>query len=161
MIICNSSPLIALAIIDCLFILNHLKQNLYIPSAVYQEVTKKDKPYSAQLKTFLKEKMKEVQNVEAVKDLMIYLDKGEVEVIQLAIEKKADFIIIDDKKGRNIASLKGLNVAGTAGLLLAAKKKNLVKAVVPLIKKLQKHDIYFSKDLLMKISEISGEKSTL
>lgn len=113
MIICNSSPLIALAIIDCLFILNKLKLDWCIPKAVFEEVTKKGKPYSEKLSQFVTGKVKEVKNYEAVADLMLFLDKGESEVIQLAVETQATFVIIDDKRGRNLTLLKGLQVVGT------------------------------------------------
>lgn len=159
MIICNSSPLIALAIIDCLFILNKLKLEWCIPKAVFEEVTKKRKPYSEKLTLFVAGKVEEVKNYEVVTDLMLFLDKGESEVIQLALEKNASFVIIDDKRGRNISLLKGLQVVGTAGILLQAKDKGLIKAVIPLIKELKRNNIYFSDILMKKIMSISGEKN--
>jgi predicted nucleic acid-binding protein len=45
------------------------------------------------------------------------LDPGELESILLAEEVKADLILIDDRAGREAATLRGLSVIGTVGIL--------------------------------------------
>ena len=44
-IISDSSPLIALAVIGKLKILENLYKEIYVPTAVYEEVVKVDKPF--------------------------------------------------------------------------------------------------------------------
>jgi len=46
------------------------------------------------------------------------LDDGEAEAIALAIELQADYLIIDEWKGRRIAQQAGLIVIGLIGILL-------------------------------------------
>ena len=46
------------------------------------------------------------------------LGSGEREVIELAIERQADLVILDDLEGRRIARKRGLTVTGTIGLLV-------------------------------------------
>ncbi len=60
MIIGDSSALIALSFIDKLELLEKLYDNLYIPQAVYDEVTKIQKPQSDKLKYFLENRVKKV-----------------------------------------------------------------------------------------------------
>jgi predicted nucleic acid-binding protein len=54
------------------------------------------------------------------------LGKGESEAIRLAQDRKADLILLDDKKARRIAEEHGLTVTGTLGILLVAHRRGLV-----------------------------------
>ncbi len=54
--------------------------------------------------------------------LELTLDEGESEVIALSRKIGADLTIIDEEKARNITKLYKLNVTGTIGVLLYAKK---------------------------------------
>ena len=51
-IIADSSPLISFAILNKLDILDQIFDDIYIPAAVYSEITQQDKPYSQKLKIF-------------------------------------------------------------------------------------------------------------
>ncbi|SFV60735.1 hypothetical protein MNB_SV-6-1885 [hydrothermal vent metagenome] len=53
MIIGDSSALIALAVVDKLELLEKLYENLFVPQAVYDEVTQVERPQSDKLKKFL------------------------------------------------------------------------------------------------------------
>ena len=157
MIICNTTPLIALASIDSLKLLDALTEDWCVPEAVYKEAIVKDKPYSDVLLKFLKGKIQKVTDMDAVKDLNIFIDSGEAEVIQLASELDAPLVIIDERRGRNIAKLKGLTVIGTVGLLLKAKERGLIEAILPLVQEMKSKNIHLSKELIEKIKELSGE----
>lgn len=157
MIICNTTPLIALASIDSLKLLDSLTEDWCVPEAVYNEATVKDKPYSDVLLKFLNGKIQKVNDTDAVKDLNIFIDSGEAEVIQLASELDAPLVIIDEKRGRNIAKLKGLTVIGTVGLLLKAKERGLIEKILPLVEEMKSKNIHLSKELIEKIKELSGE----
>ncbi len=157
MIICNTTPLIALASIDSLKLLDALTEDWCVPEAVYKEAIVKDKPYSDVLLKFLKGKIQKVTDMDAVKNLNIFIDSGEAEVIQLASELDAPLVIIDERRGRNIAKLKGLTVIGTVGLLLKAKERGLIEAILPLVQEMKSKNIHLSKELIEKIKELSGE----
>lgn len=51
---------------------------------------------------------------------LLGLDIGEMDVILLAREVKADWVLIDEKLARRVAKGLGLKVKGTLGLLLIA-----------------------------------------
>lgn len=68
-----------------------------------------------------------------VRQLQIQLDSGEAEAIALATELKPDYLLIDERRGWNIAKSMGINAIGIVGVLLDAKKTGLVKNVMPII----------------------------
>ena len=51
------------------------------------------------------------------------LDQGESEAITLAIDLKADRILLDERDGRKIAKSLGLKVTGVLGILLRANQE--------------------------------------
>ena len=55
--------------------------------------------------------------------------KGELEAISIAIELKADLLIIDEKLGRIVATNIGFDITGLVGILITAKNKNLILSV--------------------------------
>jgi predicted nucleic acid-binding protein len=54
------------------------------------------------------------------------LDPGESEAIALAVEIRADLLIVDERAGRNTAAALGLNCMGTLGVLALASRRGLL-----------------------------------
>ena len=147
-IISDSSPLISLAIIGKLNILTYLYEEIYVPTAVYKEVVRSNKPFAKELRLFLTGKIKNVKNKMAVDILLSDIGAGEAEAIVLALEQHPDVILIDDLKARRFARIKGLNVMGTMGLLLMAKKAGLVTEIKPLLSGLLANNIRISSKII-------------
>lgn len=91
-IISDASPLISLAIIGKLDIITSLYEEIYVPTAVYQEVVKPNKPFAKELQTFLHGKTKNVENRMAVDILLNDIGAGEAEAIILALEQHPEAI---------------------------------------------------------------------
>ena len=147
-VIADSSPLIALAVIEKLEILKELYENVYVPTAVLQEVVRTDKPFANELKLFLSGRIKDAKNKMAVKILSGDIGAGEAEAIVLALETQPAVALIDDLKARRFAKMNGIEVIGTMGILLKAKKDELIKEIKPLIYELLQHDIRISTKII-------------
>jgi hypothetical protein len=137
-VVSNSTPIINFATIDRMDILQDLYGEIIIPSAVWNEIVIKGANYAACLKLKKVEwiQVLKVKEDNFLKMLRTKLDDGESEAITLAIEKKADLILLDEKSARNIAKTVGLDFMGTIGCLLLAKKFGIIsniKTVLDLI----------------------------
>jgi len=156
-IVADSSPLLSFAIIDRLELIEQIFGKLLVPSAVFNELTVSDKPYSKELKEFLKNKVFAVKNIDLVKMLSNEIDLGESEAIALALEKHIPDILIDDLKGRKIAFFNGLFPIGTIGGLLQAKEKKLIDEIKPLLDILIQNDIRIGNSLYRKALNLASE----
>lgn len=54
--------------------------------------------------------------------LQMELDPGEAEAIALAVELKAHLLLLDERRGRVVASRLGLHFVGLLGVLSEAKQ---------------------------------------
>ena len=85
------------------------------------------------------------------------LHDGEVEVMMLAQEIKADVVIIDDYAARKTAEYLGLPLTGTLGVLIKAKRNGFIQKVMPIIDKLTMNGICLSEDLKQQVRNLVGE----
>ena len=86
------------------------------------------------------------------------VDPGEASAIALAMETSNAILIIDDLKGRKLASKLALSFMGTLGLLVKAKEYGIISAVKPYLEKIQSTDFRVSSSLVNLVLERTGEK---
>lgn len=146
MIIANSSPLIALGRIDRLDILESIFGKIYIPNAVYQE-TVIETSYNDQRAAIQKSiQSNRIIVVEPTIEHSFYrkLHAGERGVLNLALEKNANGVIIDDKKARNEAKERGLHFSPifTSDILKGAEKRGLITSYSDVMEQLRSIYIY-------------------
>ena len=155
----NSSPLIFLAKINRLDLLNKLFDEVIIPKAVYEEAVlngKRDKTEIIKNLNWIK--VEEVKNRRLINFLMNFIDYGESEVIAYAVENNIDLVVLDDKDARKIAREFDLKVIGTLGILIISKKKGYINELKPIIEKLVDNNFRISEKLLRRILEEVNEK---
>ncbi len=92
------------------------------------------------------------------KGLEYILDPGEASSIGLAVELKDCLLIIDESKGRKISQELGINITGTLGVLLTAKKKGVITSIKPLVNKINSTNFRLSEDLIHKVLLLANEK---
>ncbi len=159
-IISDTGPLIALAKIDKLYILKNLFDEIVIPKEVYKELRLNYKyKETNSLKLAIKDGW--IKNVVSKNKpsvtILNTLDLGEAEAITLAKELKYP-LLIDEKKGRNVALKENVKIIGTVGILIIAKKKGLIKNIKQLMNEMQKSGYRISKILYKKALSLTKEK---
>lgn len=85
------------------------------------------------------------------------LHAGEVEVIILADEIKADLLLIDDNAAKKTAKFLGLNVTGTLGILLKAKQEGYLEKVEPLLSELIRDGLFINDSVKSYVLDTAGE----
>lgn len=157
-IIVNSTPLIVLGNIGYLWILKEMYGEIIIPRAVYDEVTVHNDVASNLLKS---ERWIKVDDSVVGADRKMYrarLHAGEVEVMILAQEQAADMVIIDDNEAKKTAKYLGLNVTGTLGVLMTARKKDMISSLEEVLEKLENVGFYIGDELKENILRLVGER---
>lgn len=148
-VIVNSTPLIVLSNINHLFVLQKLYKHIYIPQAVYDEVTAKHDSACEQIKDNLD--WIHICKIKNEIDRRIYqakLHDGEVEVMILAKENdNKDLLIIDDNAAKKTAKFLGLKVTGTLGVILKAKKENIIPNATVVMNQIIQRGFYISQDI--------------
>ena len=147
----NASPLIALGAIQRLDLLPALFETVLIPAAVSREIRRSVTASPAWL---------HVEPLRAVLPGMVMrraLGDGEREAIALALEIHAGIVILDDLPARRIAQSAGLNVVGTVGVLLAAKRAGLIERIRPELDSLLATSFFLSPDLYDQLLVAAGE----
>jgi len=120
-VISNSSPLIVLTKINRIDLLNHLFTSVYISEEVYREVYKIKKEHCPKWIKIVK-----VKDRMAVDALDAVVDKGEAETIILAKEMNIKQVLMDDRKGVNLAKKMGLEPLRTTTIIGIAYKNGLL-----------------------------------
>ena len=133
-VVSDTSPILNLRRIGRLELLILLYEEVLVPPAVFAELTAKTDGVS-------------VMNGHAISSLIIVtprdqkrvqelrrsLDAGEAEAIVLAIERQADLLLVDERRGRRAAEAEGLRITGLLGVLADAKRAGLIDAVKPAV----------------------------
>lgn len=155
-IICDSSALIALASCQSLSLLEKLFDKVYITKWVYDEICQTGKPFYLELKSYFSDKIYDF-SLNEKDEILSKLDIGEASAILLYQTLNADYLLIDEKKGRAICQQLNLNIVGSLGILLLAKQQGLIDELKPLIVQLENSPVFFDKKLLQKVLELAGE----
>jgi len=160
MIVSNSTPLIAFARIGELELLQKLVQHVLVPEAVWQEVTEAGhRPGAEETRKAMWVEARAVRVVPP--ELVPLLDRGEVEAIALAEEVTADELLLDERAARAIATARGLNIIGSAGLLARAKQQGMIPTVRPFLERMQTQGIRYGQRFVEEFLRQLGEESYL
>lgn len=158
-VIADAGPIIALSIVGQLDVLGHLFGKVLVPEAVYGEVVAqgRGRPGSTELaRAAWAERVTVAPPPDAL--LAEELGPGEAEAIALGARRAADLVIMDERKGRRIATLAyHLQVKGTAGVLVLAKHRGLVPAVRPLLETMRVGGYYVAESLIEFAARQAGE----
>lgn len=123
-VISNTSPVLNLAIIGELSLLKAQFGNVLIPSAVLEEFRVPEKRPGCDAITKAMEEgwliCQKTTHLETAQILERDLHRGESEAIALALELKADWILLDEREARLTAKSLSLQTTGVLGVLRKA-----------------------------------------
>ncbi|MDX1521456.1 MAG: DUF3368 domain-containing protein [Anaerolineae bacterium] len=159
-VVSNTTPLIGLATIQQFDLLQHLFVKIYISPAVYGEAVTAGREEGGAKREVSAADWIEIVPVKdqlAVEVLLDELDRGEAETIVLAHELNADWVLMDEKKGRRKVTELGLNKIGTLGLLLKAKEVGLLSQIRPEVEQLRQHGFSVGQRVVDAVLQQAGE----
>lgn len=159
-VVCNTSSIFNLAAIGRLVLLKQLYSKILIPQAVLNEIVEIGTVQinAKEIQELKWIETKTVMNLTLVTALQAKLDKGEAEAIALAIELKADLILLDERLGRKEASRFGLHYIGLLGVLIELKHKGFIPFVKPILDELiAKAGFWVSNELYSNVLQSAGE----
>ncbi len=125
LVIADTSPINYLILIDRVEILARLFTRVVLPSAVEAELAAADAPAEVRAWIATPPGWLEIVNAPAVPN-PAGIHRGEAAAIALASSMRADLLLIDDRKGVDVARRQGLRVTGTLGVLDLAAERGLV-----------------------------------
>lgn len=154
-VVSDTSPISSLFLIDQLYLLPEVFGKVVIPIKVFSELLILETDFGhdlSELKSASWLEVCKVINSEEVIRLKELLDDGESEAIVLAKELKADYLLIDEHEGRQVAVAEGLQIIGILGVLIQAKNLGLIHLVKPSMDDLQtKAKFRISKELYNRV----------
>ena len=156
-VVSDTSPISNLLQIGDLDLLRLLFQEIVIPNDVFLEICEIEKQAEIlAAQDWIKPAT--IKDSTLKNELLKELDKGEAEAIVLAIELKADYLLMDENKGRAIAESYNLKVIGILGVLLQAKQKGLISEVKTHLQKLvDEAGFWLSPNIIEKVLELAKE----
>jgi uncharacterized protein len=137
-VVSDTSPIRALHHLGLLAVLNQLYGDVLVPPAVASELGRGSASCSSvPIERFAFIQVTAPLSIPRSLSVEDVLDAGEVEAISLALERKADVLLMDEREGRRVATEQGLSVVGALGVLLRAKRAGLIPMVRPLAERLR------------------------
>lgn len=158
-LVADVSALIALSACDSLGLLEALFGNVIVPEAVFIEVARTDKPQAEPLRNYLQGKVRTV-NMDHYVYLDAFADAGETQAMLLYKQVAADYLLIDDRRGRKVAHINQIKTIGSLGVLLQAKHAGLIPHVKPLINKIAASPVFLGAELIQTVLELAGEMNS-
>ncbi len=160
-VICNTSPIQYLHQLQLLKILPTLAGRVIVPPAMIDELGE-GRNLGVNLPDLTGLDWIEIRRPfsERAAPLVTKLGPGETEVLMLALELDDAVVVLDDAFARRVAESLGLRFKGTLGLLLDAKRKGFIPAIIPLLNQLQELRFRLAPHTRVAVLRLAGEQET-
>lgn len=155
LVVTDAGPLMALGRHDLIGLLAHLFGKVLVPNVVLQVCLRHPQ-------------LNDAQRIQAAVDICALvvielamvpipgLDAGECAAIGCALHHHAA-LLVDDQAARRQASAMGLQVIGTLGVLVLAKRNGLISLLAPLVQDMRSGGYYISEAALQAVLKAAGE----
>jgi predicted nucleic acid-binding protein len=157
LLVADTSPLLALARIDFLESLSNLFSSVCVTQTVLNECLMKPTRKDAKsIQIAITQNWLIPVSDPQVRESLSHLDRGEQTALEYALNSSAT-VLIDEHLGRLAAKAHQLNVIGTLGILLLAKRKGWIPAIKPKLNELVASGYFLSDKLIAEILEVANE----
>lgn len=157
-VVCDTGPLIALSLIDHLELLESLYRQILVPRSVLDEVEAGGSSRAGTEAIFSAGWLRVVEGSPVDPLLAAELGPGEAAVIATAYGLGVRMAVLDERKARRIArTVYSLEVKGSAGVLVAAKRAGLITEVRSLLESMAEKGYYLSDRLIDRAASEAGE----
>jgi len=128
LVVADTSPLVYLILIDHIEIVPRLFEVILVPDSVHAELLSPSAPAVIQHWARNLPPWVEINKGLTLPDdaALQALGAGERSAIALAISIRADLVLIDERKGTQVAIERGLNATGTLGILQQAGRRGML-----------------------------------
>ncbi|MEI7989729.1 MAG: DUF3368 domain-containing protein [Chloroflexota bacterium] len=157
-VISNTSPLLYLYRIEAIDWLPILFDEIWIPSAVNDELLAgKKKGYNVPIPSDFD--WLRMINPKSMPSEWLALDlgAGEIAAMSLVLENPEFIVLLDDMLARRTAQAAGLKVWGTLKIILEAKSQGLIDKVKPFVLRLNDAGMWLSAEVQLRMLTLSGE----
>lgn len=155
MIVADAGPVISLARIERLGLLHELYDEVLIPPAVDDEITRHPDGFGGPRPVWVR--TLQLRDGAAAAALMRPMHAGEAEAIVLS-QEQGRWLLIDEATGRKVAVSSGIQVIGTLGVLLDAKRAGLIPQLDAVLVRLRQTGFRASDELLEGVLRAAGER---
>ena len=157
-VVSDTSPLLSLALIGRLDLLQQLYASIVIPGAVRAEIVASGQGGAREVAAADWITTQAVDQAVVVKLLLREVDRGEAEAIALAVQTQAEMLLLDERKARSVAAYLDIHVAGLLDVLQAAKQYHLIAAIQPVLDDLvARANFRLSRKLYQRTLRAAGE----
>lgn len=160
-VIADTGPLIGLAKIGKLYLLEKYVDEVLIPPIVYKELLGKIGPESEEIEKALNNFIKISNQPQIAKELhgiLSNLDEGEKQAIALAKSYDENILLlIDERAGREVANRLQIPITGLLGILIKFKEKREIQSISTIVEKLRQHGYWLSDEVIELAKKLAGE----
>jgi uncharacterized protein len=151
----DTSPLRHLIAAGWVNLIEHIFRRVLIPRAVEQELIHRAAPKSVRQWMAQRPSCFEAIDLAHPPDSapVQRLDRGEAEAIHLATSLDADFLLMDEHRGRQTASARGITVIGILGILLESYRRGLIQDPVDILAQLRATRFRVSRRLVLEFED--------
>jgi predicted nucleic acid-binding protein len=132
LVVSNTSPILNLALINRLSLIQEQLNKIIIPKGVLEELRVEENLPGSKILDAMDAKwlqVEEVQDSVMLRILKRELDAGEAETIALALENSAKLVLLDESEARRTAKDLGLRVTGVLGILVRACRQERIPSL--------------------------------
>jgi len=158
----DTSPVLNLAIINRLDLLREQFGEIWLQPTVIEELRLEEELPGSRAVRGAREagwlRVGEVKDQPLLQVLQRDLDRGEAEAIALALQMKAEWILLDERDARKVAKSLGLRVTGLLGILLRARRQGKLLSLQKVMEELRENAGFrIGAELVADLLKESGE----